>query len=247
MNASAQNAAAAATGFNPVKQAWTAASGVVLEATQLLPDGIILASALFALATLSMPFGLFFGTMVESAFIYKALAYMGSFLNVNYPAAAVPGVPAAGRQCRTGFLYNGPLQDLNTLSMFKGPSDSVPFFPSAPVFMVGTAAAYLFGTLQAQSKELEALGPAYSSRFYVSLFSLSALVLLMILYRTSQGCESFGSILITFPLAIFVGLMLVAQNRRLFGEESINLLGIPLLRNRAANGKRLYICPTQVK
>ena len=242
MNASAQNTA---TGFNPVKQAWTAASGVVLEATQLLPDGIILASALFALATLSMPFGLFFGTMVESAFIYKALAYMGSFLNVNYPAGAATttGTPAGGRQCRTGFT----LQDLNTLSMFKGPSDSVPSFPSAPVFMVGTAAAYLFGTLQAQSKELEALGPAYSSRFYVSLFSLSALVLLMILYRTSQGCESFGSILITFPLAIFLGLMLVAQNRRLFGEESINLLGIPLLRNRAANGKRLYICPTQVK
>jgi hypothetical protein len=226
-------------GFNPLQSIMETATKLFTDTLKLMPDGIIMASAFFALVTLSFPYAIFFGSMVEAGFLYRAIAYLVGFLNAAPPLAAA-GADAA---CRSGFST----QDLNTISMFKGPSGGSYGFPSAPLFMLATAASYVFGTLQQQSKELEALGPAYSSRYYISFFALTSLLLLFLFFRIRTGCEGVGSILLTIPVAFLVGGLLVIQNRRLFGEESINLLGIPLLRNRAANGKRLYLCATQVK
>ena len=47
----------------------------------------------------------------------------------------------------------------------------------------------------------------------------------------------------TVPIGLVVGFLLVRQNISLLGPTSINLLGIPLLRNRTADGKKLYVCP----
>lgn len=213
---------------------------VIKESIRLLPDGIVIASGFFALVTLSFPYAVFFASMVEATFLYRLIAYLASFLNIAYPELIKDRFSS---MCRTGFST----ADINTLSMFRT-SDYSPF-PSAPLFMLSTAASYLFGTLNRQSKELEALGPAYSSRYYLSFMLLSMLLIIFSIYRVYYNCDSFGIILMTIPIGFMIGNFLVYQNRRLLGangEQSINLLGIPLLRNRAANGQRLYVCATQV-
>lgn len=111
--------------------------------------------------------------------------------------------------------------------------------------MVSAAASYIFNTLSRQSKELEMLGPAYSSRFYISMILLSSFLFALGFYRLYNGCDGPAVILVSILLGAIVGAVLVFQNRRLFGEEAINLMGIPLLRNRTAGGKPLYICPSQ--
>jgi hypothetical protein len=51
--------------------------------------------------------------------------------------------------------------------------------------------------------------------------------------------------MITVALGLILGTTLVQQNVRLFGENSVNLIGIPILRSRTASGKKLYVCATR--
>jgi hypothetical protein len=109
--------------------------------------------------------------------------------------------------------------------------------------MISVAAAYIFTTLNKQSKELQALGPAYSSRYYSSAIFLLMIVALFIIFRLFFQCDGFGVLIMSMVIGLSVGTILVQQNERLFGAQSINLIGIPLLRNRTADGKKLYVCP----
>ena len=208
---------------------------VTLEIMRTFPDAMVIASGIFALLTLSMPFGVFFGSMVETTFIFRLIRGATSYLNV------MRGVRSDFTdKCRTGFSTS----TLNTLSLF-GSGGMNASFPSAPIFMLSTAAAYVFGSLNRLSKELQASGPAYSSRYYVSAIFLLLLLFIFTAFRILYGCDTFGVIMVTIPIGLILGTLLIQQNARLFGDESINLVGIPLLRNRAANGKKLYVCATK--
>lgn len=213
---------------------------VVLEMMALFPDGLVIASGIYALLTLSYPFAVFFGTMVETTVIFRVLRYMASYLHA-VPISTQSVAPASNR-CRSGFAS----PTLSSLSMFGSDPLNNPF-PSAPLFMLSTASSYLFNSLNNQSRELQALGPAYSSRYYVSMVFLMILLFIFTAFRILYGCDSFGVLITTILFGLALGTLLLQQNRRLFGEGSVNLIGIPLLRNRAANGKKLYVCPTSGK
>jgi hypothetical protein len=210
---------------------------VVLEMMSTFPDGIVIISGLFALLTLSMPYGVFFGSMVESSLLFRVFQSAASYLNIMKPSA---NPNEFSNKCRTGFT----LPKLDTLSAFGSATMKGPF-PSAPVYMISVASAYLFGTLNQLSKELQALGPSYSSRYYVSLILLMLLIFVFAAFRILYGCDGPGVVMLTIALGLIVGTVLVQQNVRLFGENSINLIGIPILRSRTAAGKKLYVCATR--
>ena len=94
-----------------------------------------------------------------------------------------------------------------------------------------------------QKDELEALGPSYSSRFYLSAFISSLLLLIVSTYRLYYHCEGVGTVIATFLLGIVVGGLILYQNAMLLGRDSTNLTGIPLLRERTRDKKPLYVCP----
>ncbi len=219
----------------------TVASGtiapVILEMMSTFPDGLLVVSGLFAFLTLSMPYGVFFGSMLESTLFFRIFQSATSYLNIMRPASNANEYDA---KCRTGFT----LPKLDTLSAFGGKGMMSPF-PSAPLYMLSVASAYLFATLNQLSKELQALGPAYSSRYYVSLMLLMMLLFVFIAFRILYGCDGPGVAVLTVVLGLFIGFVLVQQNVRLFGENSINLIGIPILRSRTASGKKLYVCATR--
>ena len=210
---------------------------VVLEIMRLFPDGLVITSGIYALLTLSYPFAVFFGSMVEATVIFRLIRWGIGYLDV---ARANPtGASTNELYCRTGFSQ--PTGGLAGMSMFG--YDAVPgAMPSAPIFMLSTAAAYIFTTLNYQAKELESLGPAYASRYYMSLILLCALLFIFIAFRAFFSCDSFGVLVMTLPMGLILGNLLVQQNTKLLGDQSVNLLGIPLLRNRAANGQPLYVC-----
>jgi hypothetical protein len=43
-------------------------------------------------------------------------------------------------------------------------------------------------------------------------------------------------------LGVAVGFLINYQNLSLFGKQSVNFLGIPILRNKTADNKELYFC-----
>ena len=210
---------------------------VVQEMMRIFPDGLVITSGLYAMFTLSFPFAVFFLSMVESTLLFHGIRYATSYLNISPVTASSKSY---AHICRTGFTE--PSTNLMSLSMFASDTIKNPF-PSSSIFMLSTASAYIFSTLNSQSKELQALGPGYSSRYYLSAMLLTALLFLFVSFRIAYGCETFGTVMMTIPIGLFIGMILVQQNIRLFGASSVNLIGIPLLHNRTATGKTIYVCP----
>ena len=211
---------------------------VMTEMLRIFPDSIVIASGIYALLTLSYPYAVFFGSMLEAALVFRGINWFSKYTGAV--GTNISNSDMYSERCRTGF--SNPGSTMLGLSMFNDSSVAYPF-PSAPIYMVTTAAAYIFTTLNYQSKELEALGPAYASRYYVSATLLLILIGVFMSFRYFSACDPFGILFMSVPIGLFVGFLLVRQNIQLLGPTSINLLGIPLLRNRTADGKKLYVCP----
>jgi hypothetical protein len=210
---------------------------VVQEMMRIFPDGLVITSGLYALLTLSFPFGVFFGSMLEATAAFHFIRWGVSYLNISPISVSSKSYTHI---CRTGFTQ--PTTSLLSMSMFA--SEAIPNpVPSAPIYILSVASAYIFSTLNLQSKELAALGPAYSSRYYVSAIFLTILIFLFVSFRIAFGCDSLGTIIMSVPIGLMIGALLVQQNTRLFGAESVNLVGIPLLQGRTATGKKIYVCP----
>jgi hypothetical protein len=207
---------------------------IVEESVRLLPDSIVLMSGFLAFITLSFPFAVFFGSLLESiAFFYliKASAASSSFSFVKKTADSYKSA------CRTGFSASS-LSDLSMFNMSK--IDTA--FPSAPIYIISAAIGYIYSAITSEQRELNALGPKYSARVSISIFGLLIILFLVTAYRIYNTCETPFTLFLTMPLGIFIGALLTYQNFSLLGPDSINLLGIPLLRNRAVSGETLYLC-----
>jgi hypothetical protein len=211
---------------------------VTLETMRLFPDALVVVSGIFAILMQSLPYGIFFGSLVEATIIYRLIKFGANYANMS--GTVIPTASSFTSQCRSGFIY--PSASMQSMSMF-GEESLGPSFPSVPIYMLATASAYVFSTLNQQTKELEALGPAYSSRYYMSAILLLMLLAFFIVFRVAFNCESMWVLLVSAMIGIILGYLLVQQNLRLFGPQSINLIGIPLLRSRTADGKKLYVCP----
>lgn len=210
---------------------------VVTEMMRIFPDGLVIASGLYALFTMSFPFSIFFVSMIEATAFFHVIRNVTSFLGIVPTAASI-----ASQQhiCRTGFTQ--PTTSLLSLSMFNT-SSIKSSFPSSQIYMLSVASAYIFSTLNRQSKELAALGPSYSSRYYISVILLSILLFIFVSFRIAYGCETFATSILSVPIGLFIGALLVTQNANLLGADSVNLVGIPLLQSRTASGKKIYVCP----
>jgi hypothetical protein len=210
---------------------------VIQEMMRIFPDGLVITSGIYALLTVSFPFAIFFLAMLEATGLFYLIRWAASYINISPVGASRKSY---SHICRTGFT--DPSTSLLSLSMFQ--SDPITnSFPSSSIYMLTVASSYIFSTLNTQSKELTALGPAYASRYYISAIFLTCLIFLFVCFRIAYSCETFATVILTVPLGLFIGLLLTQQNLRLFGPEAMNLIGIPLLQSRTANGKKLYVCP----
>jgi hypothetical protein len=183
-------------------------------------------TGIYALLTLSASFAVMFGGLLEATMIFRAIQVLAMYLGIA--DSITDGISKDTQsQCQTGFRA----ADLTTLSMFGGYDR--PAFPSPPLYILSVAAAYIFSSLNAQSQELQALGAAYSSRYYISIIMLCTAILVFMLFRLYNGCDPFSIVISTIPIGLLIGALIYEQNRRLFGPMMVNLLGIPLIANKA--------------
>jgi hypothetical protein len=67
------------------------------------------------------------------------------------------------------------------------------------------------------------------------------------LWRLKNSCDSVLSILGSVAIGLLFGGLVHLLHVYLFGRDSINMLGLPLLADRAANGGPLYVCAKDKK
>jgi len=220
---------------------------IIMEIMRIFPDGLVITSAVYALLIQSIPFAIFSASMLEATVIYHFIRWLSSYINIVPVTARTAG--KYSRVCRTGFT-DSTSPTLSSISMFSSSIDStdvLQHFPSSPIYMISAASAYIFSTLQAQTKDLTALGPTFSAKYYISMVFLFALIGAFMCFRIFNNCESFATVLLSVPIGILVGVLLVQQNLRLFNKSGLNLLGIPQMSNVTANGQKIYVCPTAAK
>jgi len=210
---------------------------VLAEMIRTFPDGLVIGIGFFSIITLSFPYGVLFVSLIESLLVFHGMRAINSYLNISN---AIPTKASLSQRCRTGFSrFN-----MESLSIFGEGLRSA--FPSAPIYITTTAVAYILLSMMHLSDDLEVLGKEYTTRYYVASFILPLVVIFISLYRLYNSCDAFETLIASALVGAIVGMLLVQQNRLLFGDSSLNMIGIPLLSKRTATGDKLYVCPTQV-
>ena len=64
-------------------------------------------------------------------------------------------------------------------------------------------------------------------------------------YRIIKGCDNLLTGLASIILGIAVGGCLLMLNIKVFGRDSVNFTGLPLLVDRISTGQPLYVCTNQ--
>lgn len=201
---------------------------------QIFPDAIFWGTGFIAFVTLSYPFGVFFASMIEGTAIYHGLNILNESLQIFSRNTLSSG------KCRTGFAD----VTLRSISVFE--REFKPNYLSASLFITSYIAAYIVGMLLYLKDELEILGTTYgeeySIRKEVSVIFFATVIFILMSYRLYNRCDSPVNIVVSVLLGFVFGALVIYQNSKILGKQSLNLLGIPLLRKRTAEGEDLYVC-----
>lgn len=197
------------------------------------PDSLFIGSSLFAILTQNFPLGIFVLAMAEVGMINRALAGLIGSLQGNErfprPEICSAGIPS-------------PYQ-ISVIGKILGETA----FPSGPTFFLASVIVYILSSTLNFQKELEELGksePEWKVRIPLS-FTFSILLLLFFLvYRVYYNCDSLMNVLGSTLFGGLAGFLVYILHVYLFGRDAVNFLGIPLLADRAANGRPLYVCAT---
>ena len=208
------------------------------EEIRLLPDSIVFGSLLLAFLTQSFSMVIFFVSMLETAAIHTGLQSLFGYLDT---ARLVPTVAAATPQCRAGFMK----RTLESMSILSN-ANVTGAYPSPSLFFLATACSYILSSLYGLREELEGLGPEYSARFYFAIVASFLFLLMVTFYRLANSCDTVGVATMSLLMGGFLGSLLVLQNWMLLGKDSVNMIGVPLLRERTADKKPIYVCPQKV-
>jgi len=200
-------------------------SNSIKDILLMFPDGILYGSLFFGLITISQQHMIFFISLLEGLLFLKAFQYVAAFMNGTSKLN-----PETCRSKFQGMTFS------EIKSVFS--SDSI----SYGVYLIALASSYFINSNTALYDELEVLDSSYTTRSTTTLYLLAGITLVYAIFKVQIECDSFSSVSLAIVLGGLVGIFLVYQNVKLLDKNSVNFMGIPLLRNRTADNKPIYIC-----
>ena len=200
-------------------------SNSIKDILLMFPDSILYGSLFFGLITLSQQHIIFCASVLEGLLLLKGFQYVATFMNGTTKLN-----PETCKSKFQGMTFS------EITSVFN--SDSI----SYGVYLITLASSYFVSTNIVLKDELEVLDSSYITRSATTSYVLAGITLLYAIFKVVIECESFSSVSLALVLGGLVGLFLVYQNVKLFDKNSVNFMGIPLLRNRTADNKPIYIC-----
>jgi hypothetical protein len=198
------------------------------------PDALFLGSSILGLLTQNFALGVFVLAMAEFGVTHRVLAgIIGSAQgNTRSPR---PEICSAG--------IPSPYQ-ISVIGKVLGESS----FPSGAVFFLSAVIAYTLSSTLNFEKELEELGKKdaeWKTRLPLSIIFSCLFIALVAIYRVYYSCDSVLVVLGSIVMGGIAGFLVYLLHVYLFGRDAVNFLGLPLLADRAANGKPLYVCAKQ--
>jgi hypothetical protein len=199
-------------------------SSILKDFALIFPDSLVCGSFVFALITLSSVHGLLFISIIESLIALYGLQGIFSFL---------VGKSSVPKECISKF-HSIVFQDI-----FSGVTTNN---PSYAIFVVSVVCSYLLTSLMYFKEELDVLDPSFSQQYNVTFVALGLLPLFYAIFRMFSSCDTVSGTFFGIVFGYLIGYLLSYQNSQLFGIDSLNFLGIPILRNKTVDNQPIYIC-----
>lgn len=202
------------------------------ETLRLLPDSVIIGTALYSIISLCKSYGILLLTMVELMLIQRVTA------------SVIGGIAPIGAQhdalhmsCQPGMAFSNTMR-ISLLETIGKPS----YFPSPTMFFLAGIISYMIGSVKQFEREIKVLGGDLTTRTTISIVLSAALAFVMLIFRYSFGCESFETLLMSLIFGLIAGLVIVYQNKTIFGRDSLNILNLPMIQTAGESGKPMYVC-----
>ena len=196
-------------------------SSGIKEIALLLPDSLLFGSFLLGITTLSIQHMTLFFTLLESLVLYTGLNELLSHIVGKTPPS----------KCNSKF-YTLFFQDLHNSSSANNISYGV--------YIITVACSYLLKSFYGMQHELHVLDAEYTN-----IRTITAMVLIVFAYSMTRvwlSCDSMSSVILALVFGGLIGMLIQYQNTHIFGRDTVNFLGIPLIRNKSATGEPIYIC-----
>jgi hypothetical protein len=204
-----------------------------------LPDTILGGIILFALLLQSPPL-----------LVLGVLLMMVEFLHVgisNYFASVVSGTIEASKDAMrcSGHFPGISFERLISMAQQTGSLSILSNgFPSYYMLFMGTLFGYILGMGYTYEKEIEGM-PQKRMAVYSGLYIMGVLGIMLIIIRNTSECDSLISILLGSAIGLIFGFLMEVLIAFLSERRLTNLMNIPLIRNRAEDGKPIYVCAKQ--
>lgn len=205
---------------------------VGVESLRLLPDSLVLGTLVLSILSMCKSYAVMVFTMVEVMFIQRIL---GNIIGGISPIGAGPD--AMHGVCQPGFHFPNAMR-ISLLETIGIPS----YLPSPVMFFLSSMITYMISSMNEFSREIKALGGDLATRTTVGVAMGILLMLAMLSFRYSYGCESFGTLLVSLILGGLMGFALIKQNKALFGRDGINILNLPMIQTSEERGKPMFVC-----
>jgi len=205
---------------------------VAVETLRLLPDSVVLGTGLLAMISLCKSYGVLVLAMVELMIVQRLAA---SAVGGISPIGA--GHDALHQSCQPGMAFSNNMR-ISLLETIGKPS----FFPSPTMFFVAGTVSYMIGSVKEFGREIKALGGDLTTRTTAGIVLSSFLVFVMMVFRYSYGCETFETLLMSLVLGAIMGILLIFQNKALFGREGLNILNLPMIKTVEESNAPMFVC-----
>jgi len=200
------------------------------EIYALMPDSILFGSTVLYFLTQNLSFGVFAIFIIEIIVSHRFISW---FLSES--DGSVSG-SHKNISCRAGFKT----PQVRAERMFTHDP-----YPSFSIFSVTSIATYLGLSVSEFDDTLKKMGDQWVLHTQLSKIFIVLTVFGYAIMRYVSGCDtSISEIMISGVLAVIVGILFFYLNKKLFGLEGINFLGLPYYDLASADGSPIYTCGT---
>jgi len=201
-----------------------------------LPDTILGGIVLFALLLQSAPLGLLGLSLFSLEFVHAGLA--------SGLSEAIPGVKEASKDvARCSGHFPGISYERATATLLgEGTLRTLSVgFPSYYMMFFGALFGYMLAMANTYAPELEGM-PQKRAAIYAGVIIMGLLSVLFLVYRMVSSCDTLISVLIGSVVGLAYGYGIEMLIATLSGRTQTNLMNVPLIRDRTADGKPIYVC-----
>lgn len=203
---------------------------------QVFPDTVTAAALLFALLFQAPAFAALGGSSILLSLIHPQIAQF--FTNF------VPGIIDSGPEARCSGHFPGGVSFERIMNMKNsGSFQSLSYtgWPSYYNVFVGFLLSYI-GTLPfLYQNELKA-SPKRKASMILGYVVIAITLLTLVVYRLMSGCDTLFGVFVGSLVGAAFGFLMVLLFSYLSDRRLTNILGLPLMRDKAEDGKPIYVC-----